>query len=113
MLLDFNTKYVIVGHSERRTVFHEDGNSIGKKVRHIIVNSNLNLIICVGENISQRNASTHKEHIKEQIKDAFRYLEINQISQNTERVNIAYEPVWAIGTGVSASPSQVQCVAIT
>jgi len=98
--------YVIVGHSERRYVFGEQERDIRHKVQAVIRN-NMKPILCVGETASQRVDNETKHVIHDQVVSGF----ANVTSEEVSNIVIAYEPVWAIGTGDSASPGDVQKVA--
>lgn len=103
MLSDIGCRYVILGHSERRAIFSEDDALIAKKVVASIEND-LIPILCVGETLEDRESGDFFEVIARQIKAGLGLLEADQV----EGVIIAYEPVWAIGTGKTASPMQAQ-----
>lgn len=92
-------EYVIIGHSERRQYFHEDGNLISQKVISAIKN-NLKPILCVGENLEQYEAGKTRQIVTEQITSSLSGV------QSAETLTIAYEPVWAIGTGRAATGEQ-------
>ena len=101
MLKAAGAKYVIIGHSERRQYFAETDETVNKKV-HTAVKNGLIPIVCVGESLSQREAGQTEVHIKSQVERA--YLGIDpDMAKNTI---IAYEPIWAIGTGRSATEQQ-------
>lgn len=101
MLQSANCKYVILGHSERRKVFGEDDHLINKKVLAALKNS-LKPILCIGETLEERENDLTFNVLERQLK-----LALNDVKQSDlENITIAYEPVWAIGTGVSASPEQ-------
>jgi|TARA_B110000196_G_scaffold141931_1_gene122794 triosephosphate isomerase len=93
----------ILGHSERRTYFNETDESLKEKVDKAI-NENIEIIFCVGEKLSDRNSGNHFEHIKIQLEKTV-FL---QPAESWKKIIIAYEPIWAIGTGETASPKQVQ-----
>ena len=101
MIKDLSVSYVIVGHSERRQVFKESDDWINKKVRSIVTN-NLKVILCVGETSHERKSGETEIVIKNQIEKGLK--SISDISN----VIIAYEPVWAIGTGDTASAEQIE-----
>lgn len=104
MLASLGVKYVLTGHSERRALFGETNEVVGEKVRQIL-DAGLYAILCVGEQLEEREAGNHEAVVAEQLKVAF----LNQISEEEARqVVIAYEPVWAIGTGKTASAEQAQ-----
>ena len=102
MLADLGCTYVIVGHSERRHIFNESDEMTATKLAAAIRN-NLRPILCVGETLDQRNAGRTMEVILRQIQLALKEPNENVIGN----LDIAYEPVWAIGTGHNADPSQI------
>lgn len=104
MLKDFNCHYVIVGHSERRQYHFETNETVAQKTLKAIT-ANLIPIVCVGETLQQREAKQTFTIIKQQL-EAVLSLDHNQLAQSAWLV--AYEPVWAIGTGKSASAEQAQ-----
>lgn len=104
MLKDFNCHYVIVGHSERRQYHFETNEIVAQKTFKAIA-ANLVPIVCVGETLQQREAKQTFTIIKQQLEAVLR-LDHNQLAQSAWLV--AYEPVWAIGTGKSASAEQAQ-----
>ena len=95
--------YVILGHSERRAYFHEDNQILAAKVDAALEN-NLMPIFCCGEPLEIREAGTHVELVSKQLEEGLFHLSAEAFS----KIVIAYEPVWAIGTGVTASPEQAQ-----
>ncbi|HCS93275.1 MAG: triose-phosphate isomerase [Bavariicoccus seileri] len=97
-LADLGVDYVIIGHSERREYFHETDEDINKKAKAIFAN-NLIPIICCGETLEQREAGETESWIKGQITNALEGLTEDQIAKSV----LAYEPIWAIGTGKSSS----------
>lgn len=101
MLLDCGCHYVIIGHSEQRTYFHETDETVNKKVKKAL-EKGLTPIVCVGETLEQRKENKQKEVVENQVRKAFENI------QNIQETVIAYEPVWAIGTGVNATPEQAQ-----
>lgn len=104
-LLDAHAEYVIIGHSERRTIFREDNSLIAKKLKSAITHG-LIPIFCVGESKDDRDSGNTEYIIQHQIEEGLSLLNSQEISI----IIIAYEPVWAIGTGVNASPEQAQDV---
>jgi triosephosphate isomerase len=102
MLRDAGCTYVIVGHSERRHIFHENDELITKKLAGAMRNQ-LRPILCVGETLGERESGLTIEVITRQLDIALKGLEKNGISN----VEVAYEPVWAIGTGRNANPEQI------
>ena len=109
MLADLGVRYVIVGHSERRALFGETDEVVNKKV-HAALDAGLNPIICVGESLAQREMGVTMELIALQVKSALSGVAAEQM----RRCVIAYEPIWAIGTGKTATPEQASevCSAI-
>ncbi len=105
MLLDFSCKYVIVGHSERRSLYGEDDALVAQKFA-VARKAGLKPIFCVGESLQEREANVTEDVVARQL-DALIALE--GVAALTDGV-IAYEPVWAIGTGKTASPEQAQAV---
>jgi triosephosphate isomerase len=96
-----NIDYVILGHSERRNIFNESDELVNKKLKKAL-QENLNPIVCIGEHLEEREAGNTKDVIKRQMDETFASLE-KQEMMNTV---IAYEPIWAIGTGKTATPEQ-------
>lgn len=94
MLKDIGCEYVILGHSERREFFNEDDNLINKKVIAAL-NHGLKPILCIGENLEQRNQGKAKNVVESQLKVCLKNIGKNQMT----KINIAYEPVWAISRG--------------
>lgn len=103
MISSCGAEYVIVGHSERRAQFEETNKVLASKVNQLLTNQ-LTPIYCCGEVLEEREASNHFEVIKEQITEGLFHLSTTEII----KLVIAYEPVWAIGTGVTASSGQAQ-----
>ncbi len=103
MLKSIGVKSVIIGHSERRKYFNETDSILSKKVKTAI-KYNIGVIFCVGEELSERENNNHFNVIKDQISIGLFDLDVYQIS----KVVIAYEPVWAIGTGKTANSNQIQ-----
>ena len=100
MLLECGVNYIIVGHSERRHIFNEDNELISKKIKKIIT-AGINPILCIGETLDDRNNGNAYEVIEKQLE--FGLERIKSISN----IVIAYEPVWAIGTGLTASIEKI------
>ncbi|XP_053303249.1 triosephosphate isomerase-like [Pleuronectes platessa] len=101
MIKDCGADWVVLGHSERRHVFGESDELIGQKVAHAL-ESGLSVIACIGEKLEQREAGTTEEVV---------FTQTQVIAENVndwEKVVLAYEPVWAIGTGQTATPEQAQ-----
>ena len=103
MARDFGAKFAILGHSERRTLFDECDLLISKKVR-ICVQNKIQPILCIGENLEQRKGGEYKRHLTNQIKEGLIRISGDELKD----VIIAYEPIWAIGTGETATPDQVE-----
>ena len=103
MLQSMNIDYCIVGHSERRKYFNETNQDVAEKVNKLL-EADINPIACVGESLEQREAGTHFELIRSQVSEGLFHLDCEQI----KRTVIAYEPVWAIGTGKTATKEQAQ-----
>ena len=103
MLKEINIKYVIIGHSERRHIFNEDNKLINKKMKSALEN-NLSPILCVGETLEEREANQTQEIVGEQISEGLKNIK----KKDMENIVIAYEPVWAIGTGKTATPEQAE-----
>ena len=109
MLVDAGVKYVIIGHSERREYFAETDETVNKKVLKAFEHG-LTPIICCGESLTQREQGITIDWIRQQIKIAF----LNVTADQAKTAVIAYEPIWAIGTGKVATTDQAQevCAAI-
>ena len=103
MLQSMNIDYCIVGHSERRKYSNETNQDVAEKVNKLL-EADINPIVCVGESLEQREAGTHFELIRSQVSEGLFHLDCEQI----KRTVIAYEPVWAIGTGKTATKEQAQ-----
>jgi triosephosphate isomerase len=103
MLREFFTRYVVLGHSERRTIFGESDELVNKKVKAAHAAS-LRPILCVGETLEERDAGRHHEVLARQLRGSLAGLDEGQMLDTV----IAYEPVWAIGTGRTATPEQAQ-----
>ena len=103
MLADVGCEYVILGHSERRHVFGESDELIAKKVLAAL-ESPLKIILCIGEKIDQRKAGQTEAVLRSQTLSALEGVSADRMG----KITIAYEPVWAIGTGETAEPDQVQ-----
>jgi triosephosphate isomerase len=103
MINSVGATYVILGHSERRQYFGEDNALLAKKTDTVLANG-LKPIFCIGETLDERNAEKHFDVIKSQLVEGVFHLDEAHFSQ----LVLAYEPVWAIGTGVTASSAQAQ-----
>lgn len=103
MLRDLYVRYVVLGHSERRTLFGETDAIVNKKV-HAALEAALKPILCVGETLAERDANRVEEVLETQLRGSLAGLDSKEILE----IVIAYEPVWAIGTGRVATPEQAQ-----
>ena len=103
MIASCGAKYVILGHSERRVNFNETNELLKSKVRQALTKE-LEIIFCCGESAEQRKNGVHFEWIKSQILESLFHLSVEDFS----KIVIAYEPIWAIGTGTTASSEQAQ-----
>ena len=102
MLEDIGAKYVILGHSERRKIFKETSEEINLKLLKVL-DSKISPILCIGENREEREQGRTFEVLGEQLQKCF----LGVSKENAERIILAYEPVWAIGTGQSAQVSDI------
>lgn len=107
MLEDLGIPWVILGHSERRTLLGEDNTTVGKKVAHARFHG-LSVIVCVGETLEQRESGSTLEVVFAQLQAVADEIDDREHSSWGSQVVVAYEPVWAIGTGRVATPEQVQ-----
>ncbi len=105
MLKSVGCEYVILGHSERRTIFNESDEVINKKVKKALT-SGLKPILCVGETLEEREKDITKDVIATQLKGGLADI----TAEDMEKIIVAYEPVWAIGTGKTATPEQAEDV---
>ncbi|HID39354.1 MAG TPA: triose-phosphate isomerase [Calditrichaeota bacterium] len=103
MVKSAGASYVIIGHSERRQYFGETDETVNKKIKAALDNG-LNPIVCVGESLQQREDNITREVVTKQIKGALAGLK----AQEMQHIIIAYEPIWAIGTGKTATPEQAE-----
>lgn len=103
MLKSAGVQYVIIGHSERRQFFGETNETVAKRIRAAL-NHNLSPIVCVGENLAERESNKTFDVIKDHVTGSLAGLKADDV----ERLVLAYEPVWAIGTGKTATPEQAQ-----
>lgn len=101
MLKEIGIDYCIIGHSERRQYFNETDQTVNKKV-HTALNHGIRPIVCVGETLEQREKGETQDRIKTQVIEALKGLNALQIKD----IVLAYEPIWAIGTGKTATPEQ-------
>jgi triosephosphate isomerase len=103
MVRDAGGAHVLIGHSERRHVLGETNDIVARKF-HAVIDSDLTAVLCVGEKIEQREAGKEGEVVREQLMTALSGIELGAL----DRVVIAYEPVWAIGTGKTATPEDAE-----
>jgi len=103
MIRSTGAEYVIIGHSERRTYFGEDDNLLNRKTKAALA-SGLKVIFCCGEVLAEREKEIHFKVVKRQLTDGL----FNLTEEQIRNIVIAYEPVWAIGTGLTATPAQAQ-----
>ena len=103
MLKSIGVNCVIIGHSERRSMFGETDQILFEKANYVTSN-NMNIIFCIGEELQERDNGNYFDVIKKQLEIGLFGLSTKQI----KKVTLAYEPVWAIGTGITANPDQIQ-----
>ncbi|MDT5156498.1 MAG: triosephosphate isomerase [Acidobacteriota bacterium] len=103
MLRDAGATYCIVGHSERRQFYHETDNFVNRKALAVLA-AGLTVIMCVGESLEQREGGMAESVVRGQLEGGLRDLTASDL----DRIIVAYEPVWAIGTGRTATPEQAQ-----
>jgi triosephosphate isomerase len=103
MLDSIGIRYCVIGHSERREYFHEDNAMLAEKI-NICLSNNITPIFCCGEALNIREEGTQNAYVEEQLKESLFHLSPEEIS----KLVIAYEPIWAIGTGKTASSAQAQ-----
>lgn len=103
MLKSIGVEYVVIGHSERREYFGENHEFLAEKV-NVILENGLKPIFCCGESLDIRESGTYVEYVATQLRESLFHLSAEAFG----KVVIAYEPIWAIGTGVTASPQQAQ-----
>lgn len=103
MLKDIGVDYVLIGHSERRQFFHEDDELLNKKLKTAL-KFTINPILCVGETLEQREQGLAKETVKNQLVNGLKDINITDMGH----ITIAYEPVWAIGTGKTATSDEAE-----
>lgn len=103
MLKSINTDFVILGHSERRQIFKETDELIEQKL-HVLLDNDMPIVFCVGESKEEREAEKQNDIVKAQILAVFKNLK----NFDTNNIVIAYEPIWAIGTGLTASPEDAE-----
>lgn len=103
MLVEIGCSHVIIGHSERRKYFHEDNSTVNRKIKAALI-ANLTPVMCLGETLEERKKGKTLAIVERQLQEGLEGLE----SWQAELIIIAYEPIWAIGTGVNATPQQAQ-----
>lgn len=103
MLKEMGIDYVIIGHSERREYFHESKALLREKV-DAVLDAGLKCIFCCGEPLDIREDGSQEAYVKEQLVDSLLHLDADSM----ENIVVAYEPIWAIGTGLTATPQQAQ-----
>jgi len=103
VLAELNCLWCLVGHSERRALFAETDDLVVEKIKQLLA-SNVQPVLCVGETLAQRESGQAESVVAEQVNAVFSVFSESELS----RVVIAYEPVWAIGTGKTATPDQAQ-----
>ena len=103
MLRELYVRYVIIGHSERRQYFHEDNATVNRKTKAALA-AELRLIVCIGETLPERESDTWKKVLETQLTEGLAGF----TEKEAVDLILAYEPVWAIGTGKTASPAQAE-----
>jgi triosephosphate isomerase len=103
MLASIQVPYCVIGHSERREYFHETNQELAEKI-NLLLAAGLTPIFCCGEPLAIREAGTQNEYVEKQLKESLFHLSADQVT----KLVIAYEPIWAIGTGKTASTAQAQ-----
>lgn len=103
MLKELGVKYCIIGHSERRQYFNETDESVNKKAK-VLLENGIVPVICVGESFEEREEGVHLEKIESRVKKAIADIDMRFV----DRIIIAYEPIWAIGTGNTATKEQAE-----
>lgn len=103
MLKDIGVTYCIIGHSERRQYFGETDETVNKKME-VLLDNNITPVLCVGESLEQRKNEEYKDFVEMQLRKAYSGID----SRKIEKSIIAYEPIWAIGTGATATPDIAQ-----
>ncbi len=101
MLKNIGVDYVIIGHSERRQYFNETDETVNKKLKSALKH-NISPILCVGETLREREEKKEKETVRNQIVKALENIQLS----DAEKIVVAYEPIWAIGTGINATSTQ-------
>lgn len=103
MLKSVGVQYVIIGHSERRMYFNETNAQLAEKI-NLLLAQQLIPIFCCGESLEQREKGIHLDFVRQQLTESLFHLDTTQL----EKIVIAYEPIWAIGTGKTATSAQAQ-----
>ena len=103
MLIDIGCTFVVIGHSERRQLFGETNETVNKKIKAALIHG-LVPIMCIGESLEERENGKTIAKVESQITEGLEGLDVGQVRQ----IIIAYEPIWAIGTGLTATPDQAQ-----
>jgi triosephosphate isomerase len=103
MLIDLGCTFVVIGHSERRQLFEETNETVNKKIQAALTHG-LVPIMCIGESLEERESGKTISKVQSQITEGLEGLDSEQVRQ----IIIAYEPIWAIGTGLTATPDQAQ-----
>ena len=101
MLTEIGVEYVVIGHSERRTYFGETDATVLARTKAAL-NAGLKPIVCIGETLEERNGGKMEEVLRRQVLEGFKDISVQEL----EHIIVAYEPVWAIGTGVTATDEQ-------
>ena len=103
MLKEAGVKYCIIGHSERRQYFNETDEAVNKKAK-VLLENGITPVICVGETLEEREANVHMAKIESQVRKAMENIDVRFV----DKIIIAYEPIWAIGTGKTATKEQAE-----
>ena len=103
MIQSYGANHVLIGHSERRSYFNESGDKLSQKI-NMAIQYSLTPVFCIGELLEERNSAIHFKIIEQQLTNEIFHLSPDDF----KKCIIAYEPVWAIGTGLTASPEQAQ-----
>jgi triosephosphate isomerase len=105
MIAEFDCRYVIVGHSERRSLFHEDDQLVAAKAEAVL-EQGMVPIVCIGESLDERDSGVTEAVVSRQLRTVMDKIGVDGLGKSV----VAYEPVWAIGTGKTATPEQAQAV---
>ena len=103
MIQSYGANHVLIGHSERRSYFKESGDLLSQKI-NIAIQHSLTPVFCIGESLEERNSAIHFKIIEQQLTNEIFHLSADDF----KKCILAYEPIWAIGTGLTASPEQAQ-----